>query len=40
MNQEFRLKKMDEIRKYLSEGINKNELTSKKHKKLWSFKLY
>ena len=34
MNQEFRLKKIDEIRNYLIEGINRNELMSKKHKKV------
>ena len=33
MNQEFRLKKIDEIRNYLIEEINRNELMSKKHKK-------
>ena len=32
VNQEFRLKKMDEMRNYLTEEINPNELTSKKHK--------
>ena len=34
MNQEFRLEKIDEIRNYLIEGINRNELMSKKHKKV------
>ena len=34
VNQEFRLKKIDEIRNYLIEGINRNELMSKKHKKV------
>ena len=34
MNQEFRLKKIDEIRSYLIKEINQNELMSKKHKKL------
>ena len=34
MNQEFRLKKIDEIRNYLIEEINLNELMSKKHKKV------
>ena len=34
MNQEFRLKKMDEIRIYLMAEINQNELMSKKHKKV------
>ena len=31
MNQEFKLKKMDEIRNYLIEKINQNKLMSKKH---------
>ena len=30
--QEFRLKNIDETRNYLIEGINRNELMSKKHK--------
>ena len=34
MNQEFRPKKIDEIRNYLIEEINRNELMSKKHKKI------
>ena len=34
MNQEFRFKKVDEIRTYLIEEINQNELMSKKHKKI------
>ena len=34
MNQEFRLKKIDEIRNYLIEEINRHELMSKKHKKV------
>ena len=34
INQEFRLKKIDEIRNYLIEEINQNELMSKKHKKV------
>ena len=33
MNQEFRFKKIDEIRNYLNEEIYQNELMSKKHKK-------
>ena len=33
MNQEFRLKETDEIRNYLIEEINQNELMSKKDKK-------
>ena len=32
MNQKFRLKKIDEIRNYLIEEINRNELMSKKRK--------
>ena len=32
MNQEFRLKKIDEIKDYLIEEINRNELMTKKHK--------
>ena len=35
INQEFRLKKIDEIRNYLIEEINQNKLMSKKHKKVW-----
>ena len=34
INQGFRLKNIDEIRNYLIEGINQNELMSKKHKKV------
>ena len=34
INQEFRLKKIDEIRNYLIEEINRNELMSKKNKKV------
>ena len=34
MNQEFRLKKVDEIRNYLIEEINQNEIMSQKHKKV------
>ena len=34
INQEFRLKKMDKIRNYLTEEINQNELMSEKHKKV------
>ena len=34
MNQEFRLNKIDEIRNYLIEEINWNEIMSKKHKKV------
>ena len=32
LNQEFRLKKRDEIKNYLNEEINRNELMSKKYK--------
>ena len=38
MNQEFRLIKIVEIRRYLIEEINRKELMSKKHKKV--FELY
>ena len=34
MNQEFTLKKVDEIKNYLIEEINGNGLMSKKHKKI------
>ena len=34
INQEFRLKKIDGIRNYLIEEINRNELMSKKRKKV------
>ena len=33
INQEFRFKKIDEIRNYLIEEINRNDLMSKKHNK-------
>ena len=33
MNKEFRLKKIDGVKKYLIEKINRNELMSKKHEK-------
>ena len=32
INQEFRLKKIDEIRNHLVKEINRNELMSNKHK--------
>ena len=32
MNQEFRMQKIDKIRNYSIEEINRNELMSKKHK--------
>ena len=35
MSQEFRLKKIDEIRKYFAEEIKQNELMSRKHKKAY-----
>ena len=35
MNQEFRLKKIEEIRNYFIKEINQNKLMSKKHKKLY-----
>ena len=34
MNQKFRLKKVEEIKKYLIQEINRNELMSKRHKKV------
>ena len=34
INQEFRLKKIDEVRNYLIEEINQNKLISKNHKKV------
>ena len=34
MNQQFRLEKIEEIRNYLVEEINQNELMSQKHKKV------
>ena len=34
MNQEFGLEKIDEKRNYLIEGTNRNEVMSKKHKKV------
>ena len=34
VKQEFRLKRLDEIRNNLIEEINRNELMSKKHKKV------
>ena len=34
ISQEFRLKNIDETRNYLIEEIDRNELTSKKHKKV------
>ena len=33
-NQEFRLEKIDEIRNYFTEEINRNELMREKHKKV------
>ena len=40
MNQEFRLKKIDEIRNYLIEEINRNELNRKKNKKFCRLLIY
>ena len=37
ISQKFRLKNLDEIRNYLIEEINKNELISKKHKKFFNY---
>ena len=34
INQELRIKKIDEIRNYLIKEINRNKLMSKKHKKI------
>ena len=34
ISQEFRLKNIDEARNYLIKEINRNELMSKKHKKV------
>ena len=34
ISQEFRLKKIDETRNYLTEEINGNEMKNKKHKKV------
>ena len=40
INQEFRLKKIDEIRNYSIEEIKQNKLMGKKHKKACSVELY
>ena len=40
VNQEFRLKKIDEIRNYLIEEINRNELNRKKNKKFCRLLIY
>ena len=37
IHQKFRLKKINEMRNYLIEEINRNELMSKKHKKIVKF---
>ena len=37
ISQKFRLKNIDEIKNYLIEEINKNELMSKKHKKVFNY---
>ena len=34
MKQEFRLERIDEIRNYLNEEINRNKLMRKEHKKV------
>ena len=39
ISQEFRLKNIDETRNYLIEEINRNELTSKKHKRFAQLKI-
>ena len=39
ISQEFRLKKIAEIRNYSFEEINQNELMSKKHKKFVEFRI-
>ena len=36
ISQEFRLINIDETRNYLIEEISRNELMSKKHKKIWA----
>ena len=36
ISQEFRLKNIDETKRYLIEEINRNELMSKKHKKIYT----
>ena len=40
ISQEFRLKIVDQTRNYLSEEINRNELMSKKHKKVCTILIY
>ena len=35
INQEFRLKKIDEMRNYLNEELNQNKVMNKKYKKVW-----
>ena len=39
ISQEFRLKNIDETRNYLIEEINRNELVSKKRKKILEFSI-
>ena len=34
INQEFRLKKIDEMRNYLNEELNQNKVMNKKYKKV------
>ena len=40
INQEFRLKNIDETKNYFIEDINQHKLMSKKYKGLYDFKLY
>ena len=40
LSREFRLKNIDETRNYLIEEINRNELMSKKHKKICTTVIY
>ena len=40
IGQELRLKNIDEKRNYLIKEINRNELMSKKHKKVWETLTY
>ena len=40
MNQERRFRKIEEMKNYFIEVINRNELISKKKKKLQSYKLF
>ena len=40
ISQEYRLENIDETRNYLTEEIDQNELTSKKHKKVYRVLTY